>query len=357
MEKELLLISRKYGNDMAILCNNLFYILLKKEGLLNQLLNIYFPNSISLYDDIVSNNLEEEFKNYIYSLVDVEKMKLVEIKNPFDLMKNAGYTLYKCESEDDIQIFKKYYEKNEQLCTFRGGRLDTCYVFFAIKNNINEIKRNNIPNREDEYGTSVISIQFTKGKYNTVSIKNRYNHRVPNPDATFSNNLDNIIAGLTLSFENEYNYNITNQEKLHIPGYINIKGIYYKYNYKINGIYYCPNNIIIKDGKVIKEYLDTSRYFILDYYIIDLETNKIKVFDQSIENNLHTYLSNIKKLIIINDEKENVKCIVVDKKRKIVCDLDNTILFLEINKRLYLRNDIGLRRRFKDKSNKKRVLK
>ena len=39
----------------------------------------------------------------------------------------------------------------------------------------------------------MISIQFTKDDAHTLSIKNRYNHSVNDPDATFSNNLDNII--------------------------------------------------------------------------------------------------------------------------------------------------------------------
>ena len=54
--------------------------------------------------------------------------------------------------------------------------------------------------RQDEYGTSVISIQFDRDDTHTLSIKNRYNHKVEKPDATFSNNLNNIVAGLTKSF-------------------------------------------------------------------------------------------------------------------------------------------------------------
>ena len=52
------------------------------------------------------------------------------------------------------------------------------------------------PAREDEYGTSVMGIQFAKTGVSTVSIKNRYNHTVNNPDATYGNNLDKIIPGV-----------------------------------------------------------------------------------------------------------------------------------------------------------------
>ena len=61
------------------------------------------------------------------------------------------------------------------------------------------------PIREDEYGTSVMSIQFTKDEAHTLSIKNRYNHSVVNPDATFSNNLGlNINQYIFISI---YNFN------------------------------------------------------------------------------------------------------------------------------------------------------
>ena len=50
----------------------------------------------------------------------------------------------------------------------------------------------------------MISIQIDKVN-NYVSIKNRYNHTVENPDCTFNNNLDNIIPGLIKSFENKLN--------------------------------------------------------------------------------------------------------------------------------------------------------
>ena len=160
-----------------------------------------------MYEDIVKNGVVNSFKNYIYSLVDVELEKEVKVdKNPKELLSEAGYDLYECRSESDIQKFKKYYAEGEELCTFNGGRLNDCYVFFAVNKNVNQIRREDFdyPTRQDEYGTSVISIQFTRDETHTLSIKNRYNHTVDNPDATFSNNLDNIIPGLTDSFSKYY---------------------------------------------------------------------------------------------------------------------------------------------------------
>ena len=33
----------------------------------------------------------------------------------------AGYILYECKTDADIQKFKKYYKKDEELCTFGDG--------------------------------------------------------------------------------------------------------------------------------------------------------------------------------------------------------------------------------------------
>lgn len=169
----------------------------------------------------------------------------------------------------------KYYEPNEMLCSFKADRLEDHYVFFAIKKDVDLIKRNNEkPIREDKYGTSVLCIQFDKGDYNFVKIISRYNHTVKNPDATFENNLEKINVGITKRFEQEYHLNIPNSgvKFFKIPGYIKAKdGKYYKYSYKIDSTYYCMDNIIIDNGTVIKKYTDKSRYLFMDYFILDLQ--------------------------------------------------------------------------------------
>ena len=207
MNSDLKLIKKKYGEEMSHLCRELFPVILEQEGLLSKLLLDNFEPNHFLYKDIVENDVVNSFKNYIYSLVDVEIEKEVKVdKNPKELLNEAGYDLYECHTEEDIQKFKKYYTSREELCTFNGGRLNDCYVFFAVNKNVNQIRREDFdyPTRQDEYGTSVISIQFTRDETHTLSIKNRYNHTVDNPDATFSNNLDNIIPGLTDSFSKYY---------------------------------------------------------------------------------------------------------------------------------------------------------
>ena len=205
MDNELKQIKKIYGEEMMHLCRELFSSILETPGLLLSILQKHLAPTHSFASDIKDAELYDEFKSWIYSFIDVEKGNQIVInKTPFELMEEAGYTLIECMTEEDIQSFRKYYAPNEVLCTItNGGRLKRCHVFFAVKKNVNEIKRAAFsnPQRQDEYGTSVISIQFSKGLTTTLSIKNRYNHSVNNPDATFSNNLDNIIPGLTSSFE------------------------------------------------------------------------------------------------------------------------------------------------------------
>ena len=238
MSEELKIIKKKYGEKMMHFCRDYMATILETDGLLLSLLVNNFAESHELYDDIVNQHKENEFKNFIYSFVDVEKDKEIKVvKTPEELLNEVGYDLYECTSEEDIQKFKKYYAKNEELCTFHGGRLERCHVFFAIKKNVDEIKREDYPNpeRQDEYGTSVISIQFTKDESHTLSIKNRYNHHVSNPDSTFSNNLDNIIEGLTESFGEHYGLiQQHSHNKFELDGYVKAgDGKYYKYNYEI----------------------------------------------------------------------------------------------------------------------------
>lgn len=289
--KELNRIKKLYGERFMHLCRSLFPTLLEQEGLLTEVLKSTFAtNSRTLYDDIVNNDLEEEFKNYIYSKIDVEKEmpEIIGEKTPYQLLDENGYDLYECNSEEEIQSFKKYYKSGEELCTFRGNRLNRCVVFFAVKKDVEEIKREdfNNPKREDEYGTSVMSIQFTKSQNSTVSIKNRYNHTVNNPDATYGNDLDRIAPGLTQSFEKlllqrGMTLNKSNIEAFNIPNYVVAgDGKYYKYNMEINGNYYCPGNVIIDHGNVIK--LEPEKQELIDYFILDKENKTLSLYDDPI---------------------------------------------------------------------------
>lgn len=317
MSEELKKIKKLYGEAMMHLCRTLFPTILEEEGkVLNALQEILAPSHL-IGKDIIENNYINEFRSLIYSKCNITDTPNVEeknthtIKSPEELMKEHGYTLYKCLSEEDIQSFRKYYANGEELCTFLGRRLNRCHVFFAVKDNVEEIKREDFkdPKREDEYSTSVMSIQFEKGIWNEVSIKSRYNHRVINPDATYGNDLDRIAPGLSKSFQTYYKYRFQkpsgNGDFLLNMKYVKTKnGIYYRFNHEKHGIYYCENNIIINGGRVIDRYKDKERYIFMDEYILDRK-------DKRIIGNIDgfyktTMLDNIIKTEYYKEENHNV---------------------------------------------------
>ena len=280
MVDDLKVIKKQYGEKMSHLCRELFPTLLETPGQLSELMLKTFEPSKLLYEDIMYNNLKFQFQNFLFSLTGIEDKDEPVNKTPAELLDEAGYILYECHTEEDIQKFIKYYAPGEELCTFNGGRLSRCHVFFAVKKDVDSIKREDFknPQRQDLYGTSVISIQFSRGN-NTISIKNRYNHTVSNPDATFSNNLDNIILGLTDSFEQTYGLELGNNKSgFEIPGYVRVDGKYYKYNYERDNIYYCTNNLIINNYEVIRDYQQMERYIVFDYFVLDLKEKTIKPY-------------------------------------------------------------------------------
>lgn len=330
--QELKLIKKTYGEEMMHLCRDLFPTLLEQPNLVYSILEKNIAPTKSLATDIIENVLEAEFKNYIYSFIATEQKQIKTVKTPSELLKEKGYILYECNTEKEIQKFKKYYSKGEELCTFRNNRLKRCHVFFAVKENVKEIKREDFtnPDRQDLYGTSVISIQFSKDKNNTLSIKNRYNHTVKNPDATFSNNLENIIPGLTNSFEKYYGLNI-NQETNNYSSfltdelnYVRCNDKYYRYNYEMNNIYYCENNIIIDNGRLIDKYSkEKERYIIFDYFIIDMKDKTISLYDITIgEESFIDSINEIGKIKNIMISKDKIVTIEYENKKQISIGLN-----------------------------------
>jgi len=347
MNKELNQIKKIYGEEMMHLCRELFPSLLEQEGVLLNILKSNIAPTRSFASDIKENCLYDEFKSFVYSFIDVEEENnVITDKTPFELMDEAGYKLYECKSEEDIQSFRKYYAPGEVLCTIKnGGRLQRCHVFFAVKKNVDKIKRENFnnPKREDEYGTSVISIQFSRGATNTLSIKNRYNHSVNNPDATFSNNLDNIIPGLKNSFEKYYNYNVDQNDKTESRFLTNtlryVKACdrrYYRYNVEVDGAYYCENNIIVKEGRIITDLLEKKeRYLLIDQYVIDRKDKTIYFLEDSKDSFVKS-INDVGEIecinVTINNGNKNIDINYTDGKQvKIETNRNNAIIGYENN--------------------------
>ena len=213
-------LKKHYGEKFVYFCRSNFPTALEVEGLLPRIIERKFAHSRSLFEDITKDDsVLSGFKSYVLSKVQRQLNNRVNTtKTPEELMSEAGYILYpECTDFADIIQFEKYYAEDEELCTFYGNRLRTCRVWFAVKKDVDDIRREDYtnPERQDRYGTSVISIQFTRDEPISLSIKNRYNHAVKNPDATFSNDLENIIPGLSSAFEKTYGidfYDIKSEE-------------------------------------------------------------------------------------------------------------------------------------------------
>ncbi len=108
------------------LCRDLFPTILEQEGILLKILEKKFShNCNSLYESITENDLIEGFKSLVYNEFDKNrenKEKKEEQRTPYEILDEAGYNLYECKTEDDIQSFKKYYAPDEVICTIYNGR-------------------------------------------------------------------------------------------------------------------------------------------------------------------------------------------------------------------------------------------
>jgi len=333
MNSDLKIIKKYYGEKMMHLCREHFPTILEHQGELSKILTDNFAKDIFLYENIEKDKeYLKSFINFVFSRCEENQGKSLLIntgKTVSELFAEKGYDFFECKTTEDIQNFKKYYQEDEELCTFNQGRLQDCYVFWAVKKNVNQIKRENFPNpkREDEYGTSVMSIQYTGIPPHILSIKNRYNHTVINPDATYSNNLENINPGLTKAMEQDYHMfqaNIDNS--FNVPGYVNSnENKFYHYNYEENNIYYCPNNVII-DNFQAKKY-DKEKYIVMDGFILDLVNKKIEAYDRKNDDSFPDTIKNIEKINVKNNKKEKIKRVEIKTK-----DSDELII-IELNEK------------------------
>ena len=345
---ELKKIKKIYGEEFMHLCRKLFPTILEEEGkLLSILLSKFNPNSPTICEDIITYKRERAFADYINAISEKKELSdgIQTDKTPYELLEEAGYELIECRTEEEIERFRRYYREDEELCTFGSNRLESCIVFFAVRKDADRIKREDFdkPEREDEYGTSVLSIQFNREGLTTVSIKNRYNHTVDNPDATYGNDLDKIAPGLSISFANllrERGFNVDKNnilESLSIPGYVLANdGKYYKYNMRVEDTYYCAGNVVIEDGNVtVIE--NPEQNILVDYFVIDLKNKTIKLFDQSIEDSFVDGLNDIEKIEVKNNpENKKERIITIKKKGKdglitIKIDANNNIISYENN--------------------------
>ena len=181
-----------------------------------------------------------------------------EIKMAFA---KGGYTTVIFDDKDAIAECKKYYRDGEVICTYNNleKRMEEYHMIVAIKDNIDKIKRSNNPQRDDEYGTSILNIQIARNGSH-MSIKNRYNHTVSQCDATFNNDLNHITMGLQSMVLGYYGFaGITKANNKYYKNVVNIGGIYLKYHTERNNIYFGD---FVLDGVNGARFTDSSQYYI-----------------------------------------------------------------------------------------------
>ena len=229
-----------------------------------------------------------------------------EIKDPIELLSEAGYDAFIVKNERQKNSIKKYYRPDEELCTFRDpNRHEKFYIIHAIKKNVKDIKRGNPPKREDEYGTSVISIQIAKtGGF--ISIKNRYNHTVDNPDATFNNNPDNIIPGLTAALKSKFGVDFMTQEATMPDNYRLVRNQLVRFNCEVDNVYY-GEKCYFEGSEITK--LNPDYEIMLDTVVLNTKTGKAKKVHENTEE------PNIDLAYVLNNEISGHK-VKIEKDKK-----------------------------------------
>ncbi len=353
-KNELNQIKKLYGEKMMQFCRTNFGVILDNDGKLTEILKNNFEPSKNLLADIQKDLQTHEFINFVLQKFDGSLRSYKKTnKNPFELMEEAGYHLVECKTEEDVEQFRKYYKQNELLCTFDylSTRLAEWDVFFATKHNIDDIKRENFhtPEREDEYGTSCISLQFSRGKDHFISIKNRYNHTVENCDATFANNPENIISGLYDSFENYLGITFRKSTSdFYLNNYIkDDNDTYHKYNIRQNNIYYLTNNKVMDCGEITQ--FNKDDYILCDHYLIcknKEEGLSVTLYDDRLRDSFCSIYEDIQKIedqlfkdengnvckkIEITNGDGNVSSIILNNQNNIIAYANNTIETLPDN--------------------------
>lgn len=200
-------------------------------------------------------------------------------KSPYELLSEAGYDSFYADTLEKQNSIKHYFANGEKLCTFQDpNRYKNYYIIHAVKKNVDEIKKEDFqnPSREDAYGTSVISIQVLKmGGF--ISIKNRYNMKVQDPDNTFNSNPDNIIPGLSEAISREFDVDFISMPK----SYIFVNNQICKVNSEIGNTYF-GDDFYVKDAN-IHEINKDYQAIIAGAFLLDLKAKKLFLISYDLE--------------------------------------------------------------------------
>lgn len=222
----------------------------------------------------------------------------------------AGYDTVIFDDKEKIAECKKYYASGERICTYNdlSGRMCQYHMIVAVKKDINKIQRSKKPQREDEYGTSILNIQIAKNGSH-MSIKNRYNHTVNECDSTLNNNLDLLIPGLQAKVLGYYKIACLHKNKNYYNRITNINGIYLKYGIEKNNVYF--GNFVL-DSKNGVRFEDNGRYYVNSCFdnpcVLDFHNKEvIKLFDEKQQISKGTLLTRaMKENLLHSGNKERM---------------------------------------------------
>jgi len=274
----------------------------------------------------------EPIMEYLVSLKNIAIKENGEIRSAEELLSEAGYNAYYADTLEKQNAIAPYFQKGEKLCTFGDNtRYQKYYIINAVRKDVDEIKREDFPEpkREDRYGTSVLSIQILK-EGGFISIKNRYNHAVMNPDNTFSSNPDNIIQGLSEALKKQFNVDFSSQKNANVPeGYTVLNNRVFKYHREVLNTYF-GDSFWIKDGKVHE--LNKDYQIMCDTFVLDLKEGKMysPVSKYTTEVMLNEELKD-KKLSVRIDKENKIKSIYMEEELFMKVKADGSqILFLNL---------------------------
>ena len=206
-------------------------------------------------------------------------------QDPFVLLAQAGYDAFYADSLDKQNSIKKYFQPGELLCTFNdAARHKDFHIVHAVRKDVAQIRREDFKGKEqrqDEYGTSVISIQMLKtGGF--ISIKNRYNHAVVGCDNTFNSNPDNIIYGLSAALKARFNVEFSASKNALPDGFVLMNDRVFKYHTERRNIYY-GDQAWAQNG-VIHDVNKAAGDALFEWFLFDNKTKMLRKIDNEVKD-------------------------------------------------------------------------
>ncbi len=223
-----------------------------------------------------AGRMAEPLLMFLEGLKQVKTQDAETDKDPFELLKEAGYEAFYADTEEKKNATISYYDENEVLCTFLDSSKHLrFYILHCVQPGAENLRRADFKGKEkidDAYALSVLSIQILK-EGGFIKIVNRYNHGIEGADNTFNSNPDNIIKGLSVALKRYFKVDFSSGERNVPAGFVYQDGQIFKIHTKTKQVYF-GDGFYIQNGFVT--YLDKDYEWVVDDFIIDLKTRCVK---------------------------------------------------------------------------------